>query len=169
MICLTFYQSFLGSSPISQVHGDNYPPSKPRGGSSAISQAWAPSPSKPHLHGSTSSPSTSIQDWRLWGDRGLSLPGNGRSPLSELAWALQIANVAMSDLFSDQTKYTSSIQFFARLEIMVKTRSFAAWQWWLLSMFALRSWDCQHWRVHTPVYVSIWFQTISVLQSLHKF
>ena len=48
MICLTFYQSFQDSSPISQVHGDNYPPSKPRGGSSAISQAWAPSPSKPH-------------------------------------------------------------------------------------------------------------------------
>ena len=26
----------------------------------------------------------------------------------------------MSDLFSDQTKYTSSIQFFARLEIILE-------------------------------------------------
>ena len=57
----------------------------------------------PHLHPSTiahlstSSPSRSMQDWRLWGERGLLLPDNGRSPLSEFARTLEIANIA--DLF----------------------------------------------------------------------
>ena len=36
--------------------------------------------------------------------------------------------------FSNPTKHLSSIYAHARLEIMVRTGSFAAWQWWLLSL-----------------------------------